>query len=73
MKLATCLMHFLLSVATIAGGCKDGNQEVKPMYCYPDCPEEEILCCVPVGDGSAMSCTDGEDWWCLGNCAAEEM
>jgi len=22
-----------------------------------------LACCVPVGDGSELSCTDGQSWW----------
>jgi len=26
-------------------------------------------CCIEVGDGSAESCTNGDIWMCVGNCA----
>jgi len=67
---ATCLFvsSFCVLFAESTGPCKPGNEPVENIECFPDCPAEEIWCCTPVGDGSAVSCTDGESWWCIGNC-----
>ena len=67
------VLILIASSLLIAGVCKEGNEPMQPLDCYPNCPPEAILCCVKVGDGSALSCTDGQDWWCLGNCAEETL
>jgi len=62
----------LFFLPTFADVCAPGNFEVLPIDCFDDpgsCDQEEILCCVEVGDGSAISCTDGQTWRCFGNCA----
>jgi len=55
-----CLIICSLSITGFAlwAGCKPGNIEYLPVGGVP----QESLCCVPVGDGSVLSCTDGETW-----------
>jgi len=53
------LVLSLLSVSGFAvwAKCQPGNNELKPIG------GGESLCCVPVGDGSVLSCTDGDTWF----------
>ncbi len=41
------------------GPCKKGN-----MWFENDTPTlDDDWCCKPVGDGTVLSCTDGDDWF----------
>ncbi len=47
------------SLAFHHGPCKSGHDTVELTW---DDGTTTIICCVPVGDGSVASCTDGETW-----------
>jgi len=40
-------------------GCLPGNEEYFPTQN----PSAETWCCKPVGDGTVLSCTDGDSWF----------
>jgi len=52
-------------LAALAFPCKEGNMTFLPS----DDPEnlEGAWCCVPVGDGSELSSTDGDIWFNVPN------
>jgi len=58
-KISIVLLPFaVLAVGAIVwAGCKPGNTP------YVNEQGTEEWCCVPVGDGSVLSCTDGDDWF----------
>jgi len=49
-----------LSPLAAAVSCEPGNTPIGDS------------CCVPVGDGGAISCHDGECWTCIGRCSASQ-
>ena len=49
-----------LSFAYHHGPCQEGNDALEVERLNGDI---EIACCVPVGDGSVYSCTNGDDWF----------
>jgi len=56
------LIFFLvsLSAAFLVAGCKDGHIT----FIDPEDPDPaNDVCCVPVGDGTVLSCTDGDVWF----------
>jgi hypothetical protein len=63
-RITFALLVFALSSAVSLayhhGPCLEGNDALTVERLNGDI---EIACCVPVGDGSAYSCTDGDDWF----------
>ncbi len=49
-----------VSLAYHHGPCREGNDELVVERLNGDI---EVACCVPVGNGSVYSCTDGDDWF----------
>jgi hypothetical protein len=62
------IVLFCLAFAfPIVSGCLNGNFQII-LVGAGDGGSDITACCVGVGDGSAFSCTDGNFWWCWGNC-----
>lgn len=64
MKKLIALALFVAGSAAVFAGCLNGNFERTAVVITPDGDGgTETYCCTPVGDGSELSCTDGETWW----------
>lgn len=53
----------LVSCLAVWAECAPGHIRRVEIIVTPDGVGSSGYCCIPVGDGSELSCTDGTDWW----------